>query len=185
MINEFYRFRQVLQNKGIFFCFNGPISQNILVEIGSTLKQRLTLEEASKSTVLRLFSMVVEHAQNIMRYSDERLRKYLSDSSDDLSLGTIVVGHDQDQNQYFVICGNIIETRKVDQLRQNLSQLKMMNKDELKLLYKHQLKKDVNNSDRGAGLGFIEMARKASKPIEFDFQPVDDTYSFFTVKTVI
>jgi hypothetical protein len=38
---------------------------------------------------------------------------------------------------------------------------------------------------RGAGLGFIDMAKKASKPIEFDFRKLNENFSFFSMKTVI
>jgi hypothetical protein len=43
MINDLYDFRENLIREGIFFCFNGPVSQNILAEIGSALEQRMKL----------------------------------------------------------------------------------------------------------------------------------------------
>jgi hypothetical protein len=38
---------------------------------------------------------------------------------------------------------------------------------------------------KGAGLGFIEMARKVSLPIEYEFVPMEDDYSFFCLKATI
>jgi hypothetical protein len=38
---------------------------------------------------------------------------------------------------------------------------------------------------KGAGLGIIEIARRASKPIEFDFTEVDGDYTFFTLKASV
>ena len=38
---------------------------------------------------------------------------------------------------------------------------------------------------RGAGLGFIEMAKKSSEPIEYVFQNIDNTHSFFTIRITI
>ena len=34
---------------------------------------------------------------------------------------------------------------------------------------------------KGAGVGFIEIARRASKPIAFDFAEVDDQFAFMLV----
>ena len=49
-----------------------------------------------------------------------------------------------------------------------------MNKEELRALYKEQLRAEPEEGSKGAGLGFMEIARRASKPIEFDFTDVDD-----------
>ena len=75
MTDSLYEFKNDLGKRGIFFCFSGPVSQDLLVEIGSTLKQKMKLEEASNSTVIRVFSMVVEKAQNIIHYSAEIIPK--------------------------------------------------------------------------------------------------------------
>ncbi len=175
MLTDLYEFKKDLGKRGVFFCLSGPISQNLVAEIGSTLEQKISLEEASKSTVLRVFSTVVENAQNIMRYSDEKDEK--------LSLGIIAVGHES--SHYFVLCGNMVENDKVEILRKKLSKLQTMNRNELKEYYRKQRRQGPPEDSRGAGLGFIDMAKKASKPIEFDFKKIDENFSFFSMKTVI
>ena len=60
-----------------------------------------------------------------------------------------------------------------------------MSKDELKALYKEKLRADPEEGSKGAGLGFMEIARRASKPIEFDFADVDRDYAFFALKASI
>ena len=60
-----------------------------------------------------------------------------------------------------------------------------MNKDELKAVYKEQLRAEPEVGSKGAGLGFMEIARRASKPIEFDFTDVDAHYAFFALKATI
>ena len=183
MVNELFDFKQDLNKRGIFFCFSGPISQNLLVEIGSTLKKKMKLEDASSSTVLKVFSMVIEKAQNIIHYSDEKIPGHPGTDSDELSLGIIAVGVEGEH--YFVLCGNMIENCKVKKLKEKLTQIQNMSKEDLKAFYKEQRKKDPDEGSKGAGLGFIDMARKASRPIEFDFKEINDKFSFFSVKTVI
>jgi hypothetical protein len=176
MLKDLYEFKKDLGRRGIFFCLSGPISQNLVAEIGSTLEQKMSLEETRKSTVLRVFSTVVENAQNIMRYSDEK--------EETLSLGIIAVGYEGEH--YFVLCGNMVENNKVGRLRENLTKLQKMDKNELKRYYRERRKEGPPETSKGgAGLGFIDMAKKASKPIEFDFKKISDKFHFFSMKTVI
>ena len=59
-----------------------------------------------------------------------------------------------------------------------------MSKEELKLYYKKQRK--IESAVEGsAGLGFIELARKSTKPIDFEFQSIDKNFTFFSLKTYI
>jgi len=88
-VNDLYSLKQDFNKRGIFLSFSGPVSQSLVVEIGATLKKKMKLEEASKSTVLRVFSAVVENAQNILHYSAEN------------NFGIIAVGGHK--NCYFVL----------------------------------------------------------------------------------
>jgi hypothetical protein len=182
MLENLYNFKKELNKRGIFFCFSGPISQDLLVEIGDTLKNKMKLEDTSSSTILKVFSMFVEQTQNIIHYSAEKISNKPEETTE-LSSGIIVVGYENDH--YFVLCGNMIDNESVKTLHEQLTTLQNMNKDELKRYYKEQRRKGTPETSKGAGLGFIELARKAVKPIEFNFQEVDDKFSFFSLKTVI
>lgn len=170
-VNDLYSLKQDFNKRGIFLSFSGPVSQSLVVEIGATLKKKMKLEEASKTTVLRVFSAVVENAQNILHYSAEN------------NFGIIAVGGHK--NCYFVLCGNTIANEKVEPLRKKLTKIQSMSKEELKQYYKEQRKKGPDEGSKGGGLGFIEMAKKASGPIEFDFKKINDRHSFFSVRIII
>lgn len=184
MRSNLYEVRQYLEKQGIFFAMNGPISQDVMVEIADTLRQKMRLEEAGSTTILRVFSTLVEQAQNIIYYSAETLpRDDFQECKEGIRLGTIAVGYEDDH--YFVLTGNLIERAQVEGLRQKLTVLQKMDKEELKKYYKEQRRKEGETDSRGAGLGFIEMAKKSGKPIEFDFMEIDENLLFFSVKTVI
>ncbi len=185
MVSNLYAFKRDLNKRGVFFCFSGPVSQDLLVEIGSTLKHKMKLQEAHNLTAIRVFSMVVEQAQNIIHYSAEKCPKdnLLTETNEELSIGIIAVGYEDEH--YFVLCGNRIRNEKVERLRNKLIKLQKMNRDELKKLYREARKAGPGPGSKGAGLGFIDMAKKASRPLEFDFRKIDDEFSFFSSKTVI
>ena len=60
-----------------------------------------------------------------------------------------------------------------------------MNKEQLRALHKERLRAGPEEGSKGAGLGLMEIARRASKPIEFDFADVDDKHAFFTLKVSV
>ena len=187
MRTDLYAVKKSLGEQGIFFCLSGPISQNLLVEIGDTLKQKMEMEETNKSTVLKVFSMLVEQSQNIIRYSAEKIfteSGFREEPAREvaMSLGIITVGFED--GHYFVLCGNMVENKDVEFIGAKLDRLRSMDKSQLKKHYREQRRAETE-SNKGAGLGFVEVARRASKPIEFEFKSIDDDYSFFSLKAVI
>lgn len=174
--------KKYLDEKGVFLYFNGQISQDLLGQLGDTLKQKMKTQEATSQTILKVFSMFVEQAQNVKRYSTGGESGVVSDPADQQT-GVMTVGYDE--NDYFVASGNKMETAKVGRLREKLEIIRSMDKDQLKVYYKEMRKKETPEDSVGAGLGFIEMARKADKPLEFEFIELDDKESFFTLTTLI
>jgi len=173
MLNALFDFKEKCDKQGILLSFYGSFSQELLVEIGETLRNRIKFDNPNKT--IKLFAMFIEQAQNIVRYSTEKtFNKELNCS---LSNGVIVIGYQDDS--YYVLCGNQVNKKNIEFITKKLTALHGMDKNELKSYYKEQRKSLT------AGLGFIELARKSVKPIDFDFQSIDEQFSFFSLKTYI
>lgn len=181
MLENLYDFKLEHNRHGIFLCFSGHISQELLVEIGDSLKLKMRQEDVNSSTILKVFAIFIEQAQNILRYSADTVIHPTAEQK--LGGGIMIVGYEQ--QHYYVVCGNAIESKYVSKLSDYLNALKYMSKEELKQFYKERRKNEIPEDSRGAGLGFIELARKASNPIEFNFRPIDEYFSFFSLKTQI
>ncbi|MBF0572250.1 MAG: hypothetical protein HQK69_00610 [Desulfamplus sp.] len=177
-----YQFHEQLQSEGIIFCFSGPVSQSILEGMGETLKQKMDLEETKLTTSQKIFSIFVEQMQNIINYSADR--NTLGDKQSNFGLGILIVGKNSEHS--YVLAGNKISKEDEELLKQHLEFIKDMGKDELKSLYKERRKSGNNHlGSKGAGLGFIEMARKATYPLDFQFIDIDSTHSFFVINVKI
>jgi hypothetical protein len=181
MLDHLYYFKSDLDQQGIFFCFSGPMSQTLLMEVGDTLRNKMAKEQTSPSTILKVFAMFIEQVQNIIRYSAEEV--IFDESSGGLRNGIVVVGYEN--GHYYVLCGNMVENEDVSFLSEQLQKLQIMNKEQLKTYYKEQRKKAPHEKSKGAGLGFIELARRSVTPIQFDFRNIDEKHSFFSLKTEI
>jgi hypothetical protein len=178
-LHEFY---VDLKQKGIIFCFSGPISQDVIEGIGGTLKQKMEIEDTDLNTSQKVFSIFVEQMQNIVNYSADRVIPE-DRQEGEIRLGVLIVG--KEENRFYVLCGNKISRELAEMIHAQLDRLARMNKDELKQLYRERRKMAPPTEGKGTGLGFIDIARKATSPIEFDFFPVDDDFVFYTIKAVI
>jgi hypothetical protein len=180
--------RAMLHGQGVIFAYSGYVTEPVLSGVGEALKQKLTIDDADTKTLRSVFAVFVEQMQNIIRYSAEKAQPTLPEAHDEAALkeiryGILTIGREGDD--YVVCAGNLVERADVARLRARLEKLRGMSKDELKALYKEQLRAEPEAGSKGAGLGFMEIARRATKPIEFDFTEVDSGYSFFALKATI
>ena len=184
---EYYRFKQDLKDKQIFFTFAGYISEGLLFSMGDVLKHKLASEETDLNTTKKVFSVFVEQVQNIIHYSSERLQEG-ADQKDagkktEISSGVISVG--SDGGQFFVVCGNTVSTQDALKLRSRLELIRSLDKESLKAYYKEKLKEPPEAESKGGSIGLLEIARRSSSPIEFDFMSIDEHKTFFCLKAYI
>lgn len=178
MLESLYSYKKELENNGIIFSFAGPMSHQVVEGIGNALKVKMEEDSVTKTVTMKVFSIFVEQVQNVINYSDER-----EPEVSDMAFGIIVIGK-EDEN-FFIYCGNKIKNENGEKLKKNLEELSKMDKAELKEFYKKKRKEGSDEQSKGAGIGFIEMARKSTKPLEFNFEEINSECSFFTIKIVV
>ncbi len=184
MLAEAYRsFKQILDEKGIVFSFSGYLSEGILYSLGEALRQKMVLEEADVNTVKKVFSVFVEQSQNIIRYSADKLRGEASGHAVELSSGMLSIG--TEGGRFFIVCGNEVRAADVPKLKARLEQLQGMDPARLKEFYREKLREAPDQESKGATIGLIEIARRASSPLEFGFDAINDDKSFFCLKVMI
>ena len=182
---DLFDLRATLQRQGIIFAFSGYMTETVLSGVGEAIKQKLTIDDADTKTLRSVFAVFVEQMQNIIRYSAELAAQ--SSAADgpllEIRYGIVTIG--QEGSAYVVQAGNLVAQKDVERLRTRLTKIRDMNKEELRALHKEQLRAAPEEGSKGAGLGIMEIARRASKPIEFDFTDVDGDYAFFTLKASV
>lgn len=180
MLAERYKaFKSVMDEEGIIFSFSGYLSEGVLYSLGEALRHKMTLEDTNLTTVKKVFSVFVEQAQNIIRYSADKL----VDHAIELSSGMMTIG--REGGHFYIVCANTMEQSRVEKLRDRLEALRNMDKDAIKAFYREQLRESPEEDSRGGTIGLIEIARRASSPIEFDFLPIDDKKTFFCLRVSI
>jgi hypothetical protein len=92
----------------------------------------------------------------------------------------------QTDGHYFLHCANPVDAEMADKLRAKLEHLRSLTNDEIKAAYKEMLRAETPADSKGAGLGFLTVARDASAPLDFEFsQPAADGAQTFYLRATI
>ncbi len=182
MTTDMLEVQHLLRSRGILISFTGKLTQGLIVEYGEAVKSYLEVNERPQNEVFDIFSLFIEQTQNINKYcaiqSGHPLYELIAHSS-------IVTIGKSDQNGSYVCSGNLIKNSDIDALRDHLDILIQSDKATLKTMYKTKLKDGLAPSSMGAGLGLIDMARKAKIPLQYSFIKQDEILSFFTLKAIV
>jgi len=79
-----------------------------------------------------------------------------------------------------------MKNERVEPVKNKLDHLNTLDKGALRKYYKEQTRLENDNPEsKGAGLGFIEIARRISSKIEYSFTPYDEGLTFFAMHVTI
>ena len=180
---DLFRLRETYNSQQMMLCFNGPFSQGLIEEIGSALRRYMESEavsSSSSSAARDVFAVYIELTQNIRHYCQKH------NYSDTDASATVVIGRDS-EGHYVISAGNIVENVDAAAIIAKVNSLSQLDKTQLKAAYKEQLRRPVEHDAKsGAGLGLIDIARKASAPVSCSLHPLESkTQSFFSLCVVI
>lgn len=171
--------RESYQRERIMLCFNGPISRSLIEEIGKALRNYLDTQQATPSAAMDVFAVYIEMTQNIRHYA--RRQGY----DETQASATVAVAQDA-EGRYLVSAGNLVESADGECLVATVEALAPLDKAELKAAYKQQLRRPREaEGGSGAGLGLLDMARKASRPLQASLQALPNQQSFFSLTAII
>ncbi|WP_281883763.1 SiaB family protein kinase [Paenibacillus sp. YYML68] len=181
MNSPLYEVQRFLQENRILISFTGKLTQGLIEEYGAAVRKYLENAERPTNEVRSIFSIFIEQTQNINNYCSGREH---SPWAEQLARSSIVtIG--EDSLGHYIYSGNLMETADVEPLKHTLDELLKLDKDGLKQLYKARLREAVEPGSLGAGIGLIDMARKAKQPLEYSFTPIEGGLTFFTLKAVV
>jgi len=171
--------RDDLNERDILMIFSGPFSHSIIEELGNAVRNHLENAQLSRSAMMDVFAVYIEQAQNVRNYI--RRWEQAPDGARIVHSGIVVIARDGER--YVISSGNLMAPADAAPLAARLEQLRALDKAGLKALQKERLRQPLNE-ENGAGLGLIEMARKAVAPLQYALTTVDH-YVFFTLRVVI
>jgi hypothetical protein len=166
--------KKVLSDSGVLMSFNGAFTHSIIEEMGNAIKRYLEGKNIGKGAVMDVFAVYVEQTQNVTSYI---ARRALEGGVYGAAIMVIV----SEGGSYAVRSGNAILKSDVAELRARLEEINGLDKDGLKRLYKERIRREHLSDSFGAGLGLIDIARRANGRLEYSFAPLDEDHDFFSL----
>ena len=164
-----------MMSQNLILVYQGDFTQESTKSILAMAERNLDSSGEESSIKRKVFNVMVEALQNIVKHSDE-----LVDGQIRSHAAIFLIG--KETNRYSIMSGNPIRKENVDKLKKTLERINGLDKDGLKELYKEIIKNTTISEKGGAGLGFVDMARKSGEKIEYSFPELNAEYSFFCLK---
>jgi len=177
-----YQFHEDMIKHNFTLVYEGEITHQITKAFTSLAETNMDKLSEDTTVKKKVFHVMVECLQNLSKHSEE----FEPSSSGYAGNGIFIVGKLGDENSdYHIITGNAVDNSKVEDLKALLDKINELDKDGLKELFKKQMREGSLSEKGGAGLGLIDIARKTEEKLEYHFHPIDETNSFFLLRTRI
>jgi len=178
-------YHKMLAENHIDVIYSGPIWASGIDGMAEMLLRRLEYDDIPMTASQSVFSVFIEQMNNILMYSAEKEQHTCANGKQvETSRGMYILGIKN--SAYFIQTGNAVTHKSAEILKQRIDHLNTMDKKELRQYYKQQMKAENNNPEsRGAGIGLIEVARRATGQIEYKFEPIDNDLQYFSMYITI
>jgi len=174
-----YEFYKSMKAHEITLVYEGEITHQITKAFTSLAESNMAKEDEAGTVQRKVFHVMVECLQNISKHADDFT------ANDYLFSGRGIFLVSKGEDEYSITTGNAVENERIEELTNMLENINKMDKDELKDLYKKQIKEGRLSDKGGAGLGFIDIKRKTGKELEYHFLPISENTSFFLLTSTI
>jgi hypothetical protein len=172
-----YEIQKIMSSKNLMLVYEGEFTQEITKSVLSMTERNLESVGEESSIKRKVFNVMVECLQNICKHADT------FEASKEEKGAVFMIG--REDGNYVITSGNFIMNDQITGLKGKLDHINSLDKEGLKGYYKELIKSSELSDKGGAGLGFVDIARKSGHKLEFDFEKVNEDYSFFSFKTKI
>lgn len=181
MLEFVYSFYKTMREHQVVLVYEGEVTHQITKAFTSLTEARMELQMEDPSTQKKVFHVMVECLQNISKHAEvpgknENHQGYGGE-------GVFLLSRCDDN--YYITTGNAVEKTKANVVSTMLDTINQLDKDGLKDLYKQRIKDGRISSKGGAGLGFIDIAKKTGSQMNYLFLPLDDEYLYFILSILI
>ena len=176
---DIYDFYDKMERNNIMLSFKGDITSELLTSILQIMESKLDNLQEEPKVKKKVYNVLVECLQNLYHHMDE------ANEEEDARVKSAIFMIGKIEGHYDIITGNYIKTDNVASFKKRLDDINEMSKEELKDYYKEVLNNGSMSQKGGGGLGMIDIARKTGQKLDYNFKPVDDKYSFFSLNIKI
>ncbi|MFO7622215.1 MAG: SiaB family protein kinase [Bacteroidales bacterium] len=170
---NFRKLEKLMSDNNIYLIWSGHISPEVGREVLTFTETKLSEEDIEAKVRRRVFSILVEILENVAKYGPDR--------KEEEKFGMPVAIIRFEDGLFLLSTGNLVLNSGIDELRQKLDTLNEHNNTELKDLFIESLIQQDISTDSTGNMGLIDVARKSGEMLEYQFESVNEDYSYFTL----
>lgn len=161
--------------------FSDSINEQSIIENATKIEEILLKNRAEPKKVQDVYEISIELMQNILNYSYGAID--LGNNKRE-GYGTLQIFYALD-GCYRITTSNLIENNIEDIIVNKINQLDGLDKKALRKLAREKMRSKKDVHEKGAGLGFINIAKKSLKPMEMSFRKNSENLTLFTLEVFI
>lgn len=164
---------RLMATENIYLIWSGHITPEVGKEVLSFTETRLAEDDIESNMRRRVFSILVEIIENVAKYSPGR------EPEEKYGMPVAIIRFEN--KTYSLTTGNLILNDNVDHLKEKLDSINKYDKVGLKELFRQSLSGQSAGSDSTGNMGLIDMARKSESKLVYEFDRINDLYSYYTL----
>lgn len=160
----------------VLYDFRGDLNNQVLRNILKELDEKMADIGEERFLRKKINSILIECLQNLIFHAE-------TSTDDPLKPHLVVTKTGQ---TYEIVTQNLIHPSRVSALANYLDKINSMNEEELRLYYQEVLTNGRFNPQGGAGLGIINIARKAKdNKLQYRFSTANDSRTLYELRVVV
>lgn len=162
-------------NSYTLYSYQGNLSQSTMEHIVFEVKNRLIKEEIIPKIISCVYSVLVEGIQNMIRYC------YVKEGEPVQGLVLVL----KEEIGFRIILGNYIDKNCEAKMIYQLEKFNFMSEEELKAKLCQCRRSNDLRENCSAGLGLMEIARRATGKLQYQLIKRSPEYSVFLLEVVV
>jgi hypothetical protein len=168
---------RLMADNNVYLIWCGHISTDVEKEVLSFTETKLVEEDVELNLRRRVFSILVEILENVSKYSPGK------EPEDQFGMSVAMIR--MENEVYTLTTGNLIQNKDIEDLKGKLDIINNFDKIGLKELFRKSLSGQTINSGSTGNMGLIDMARKSGSKLVYQFEQVNNLYSYYTLSVKV
>ena len=152
-------------------------TSDTMQELEKRIESFVISGELQRPKLEKVLTILYEMGQNILKYSC--IPKELEDNNRWLSL---LSAGSTSENIFYIQSSNIINHEQKERIASRVEHINSLDAAGIKAYYKELRKSGRYQHEKGAGLGFAELAKRSQRTLEYNFESIDENYDYYTLK---
>ena len=156
-----------------FLHYSGPVDYEKLNILLKELMEAGEFTELDKVTGKRVYSIVVEILENIIKYSEtETTAKHQGEPS---------ISIEKAEGRIFIKAGNSVRRDDAERIILKIEEVNNLRESALKDLFERRINEESKKDATGAGLGLILIKMKSGYEITYNMRKLEEGFAYLEI----